>query len=590
MKILFFLLTVILAFNLSLADTQDYIKCSIIYKIPNVLYFDAGSSDGVVPGEEFEIYYDERIVATGKIEWSDRNISRSSELNSDIFAEIYYYDDITAKIRLYVAISNKGGFLTIPYFSELELEPSSVDTPDEKMVARLIHRGLFARDQNGFIVSDLANVYEVRGLTYTFYIDPDAVFHSGKPVESADVAYSLEQSAKSTKLTPGSSFILAIKGAREFRYGTKNEIAGVFLINRKTVSITLNKPFPAFMDYLAGPGGYIIPKPGIAPAGGNVIGAGPYKIRWRDLNSMVLEPFDRELSEVYLDSLIFTRFNSAEEAALSMELGRLDLIPILGEPPPKFISSSSHTSLTGKTFCSVLLGFNGERDYQKDSNFSRALSFLIDRESIVRVILGGSAALPDTPVPGFDESSIHFNYALIPDSVDYYVNRISKIPEKITFYVDSRYPVLSKVSRYISGQLSGLGVKVTERMVDFSYLDENRVKSELDMYLCYYNPVSENADCMLYPLYNYDLSGHTNYLYYRDDAFQSFLGNLRTESNPERRKMLSYGLAQSLAYEPPAIILYEPYLIVISKTDVSGIKTVEEGYIDLRGAFIETNR
>ena len=127
-------------------------------------------------------------------------------------------------------------------------------------------------------------------------------------------------------------------------------------------------------------------------------------------------------------------------------------------------------------------------------------------------------------------------------------------------------------------------------MVDFSYLDENRVKSELDMYLCYYNPVSENADCMLYPLYNYDLSGHTNYLYYRDDAFQSFLGNLRTESNPERRKMLSYGLAQSLAYEPPAIILYEPYLIVISKTDVSGIKTVEEGYIDLRGAFIETNR
>jgi ABC-type transport system substrate-binding protein len=562
----------------------------VIYKTPNVIYFNAGTSDGVVPGEEYEVYYDERIVATGKIEWSDKNISRSREMDSGTFAEIYYYDRLTAKIRLYVAMTNKGGFLTIPYFSELGLDPSSVDTPDEKMIARLIHRGLLTRDQNGFIVTDIASVYEVRGLTYTFYIDPDAMFHSGKPVEAIDVAYSMERLAKSPKLTAASSFVLAIRGAREYRHGAVNEIAGIFLIDRKTLSITLNKPFPAFEDYLAGPGGYIIPKPGLTTTGGYVIGAGPYKIKWRDLDSITLDPADREASDVYLDSLIFMKFNNVEEAALSMELGRLDLIPILGEPPPKFISSSSHTSITGKTFCSAVLGFNGEREYQKKSMFSRALSFLIDRESIVRVILGGSAALPDTPVPGLDKSSIQFSYPLIPDSVDYYLNQVSKIPERLTLYIDSRYPVLSKVARYVSGQLSGKGIKVSEIRVDFSYLDENRVRSELDIYLSLYNPVSENADCMLYPLYNYGLSGHSNFLYYDDDAFQSFLNNLRTETDPERRSMLSYGLAQSLAYEPPAIVLYEPYLMVVSKTDISGIKTVEEGYVDLRGTFIETNR
>jgi hypothetical protein len=53
--------------------------------------------------------------------------------------------------------------------------------------------------------------------------------------------------------------------------------------------------------------------------------------------------------------------------------------------------------------------------------------------------------------------------------------------------------------------------------------------------------------------------------------------------------MLSYGLAQSLANEPPAIVLYEPHLVVIAKRDISGIKFTGEGYIDLRGAFIETN-
>jgi ABC-type transport system substrate-binding protein len=91
-------------------------------------------------------------------------------------------------------------------------------------------------------------------------------------------------------------------------------------------------------------------------------------------------------------------------------------------------------------------------------------------------------------------------------------------------------------------------------------------------------------------LYSYDLSGHSNYLFYEDDAFQSFLDDLRTETDPARRSMLSYGLAQSLANEPPAIILYEPYLTVILKADVSGIRITEEGFIDLRGAFIETDK
>ena len=54
--------------------------------------------------------------------------------------------------------------------------------------------------------------------------------------------------------------------------------------------------------------------------------------------------------------------------------------------------------------------------------------------------------------------------------------------------------------------------------------------------------------------------------------------------------MLSYGLAQSLAYEPPAIILYEPYLLVISKTDIAGIRINNQGYVDLRGAYIEADK
>ena len=86
-----------------------------------------------------------------------------------------------------------GGFLTIPYFSEINLDPTFVETPDDKMIARLIHRGLLKRGSKGSIETDLATMYELRGLTYTFYLDNNAYFHSGKAVESYDVLYTLEK-------------------------------------------------------------------------------------------------------------------------------------------------------------------------------------------------------------------------------------------------------------------------------------------------------------------------------------------------------------------------------------------------------------
>ncbi len=573
--------------SLVMAGTQDYVKCDVIYMRPNVLYFNAGGSDGVAAGESFEILYDERLVAIGKIDWADKNISRSEELDSTIFAEIYFYDDLKARINLFAPQANRGGFINIPYFSDLSLEPSTINTVDEKTVGRLIHRGLLAKDGNSDIVPDLAGVYEVRALTYTFYLRPDARFHSGKPVEATDVAYSLEQLALSPKLTAASCFVLGIKGATEFRHRITNEISGLFLINKKTISITLKQPFPAFEEYLAGPAGYIIPRPGLAMPGGNILGAGTYRIKWRNPDGFTLGRYASDAAAGFLDSIRFLRFPGVEEAALAFELGRLDLMSALGSPPPKFISREEHTSMLTKSFCSVVLGVNGRRDFQKNQAFSKALSFMLDRETTIRVILGGSARIPESPIPGFGSGG-EMDFSFDPDSVDYYLNSIEKLPTVVTLYTDSHYPALENVARYITGQLRNRGIRVEERKTDLSFLEEVDAGSRIDLYLDYFNPVSDDPDCLTYPLYSLRLSGQTNFLYYDDDAFQTFLDKLRIETDIERRNSIAHGLAQSLAKDPPAVILYQPHLITIVKADISGFIPLEEGFLDLRGTFIES--
>ena len=306
-------------------------------------------------------------------------------------------------------------------------------------------------------------------------------------------------------------------------------------------------------------------------------------IKWRSYDGLTLEPFGEDNIGAYLDSIRFVMFNSLDEAGLSFELGRLDLIAALGEPPPKFVSGIGHTSMTSKTICAAILGVNGLREYQKDLNFSKALTHLIDRETIIRVILGGSGAIADDLMFGFENSEISIN----PDSVDRYLNAIEKIPSTVSLYVDSRHPSLLDVARYIAGQLQNLGIKVKEKRVDLLMLDEDHTRADIDLYLNYHNPVSLDPDCVLYPLYSYSLSGQTNYLYDRDEALEVFLSRLRVETDPERREMLAAGLLQSVAKEPPAVVLYQPYLTTILKTDVSGVRPLDEGYLDLRGAFIE---
>jgi len=566
-----------------MAGTQDFIDCKVLIVKEDVVYFDAGSLFGVAPGETFEIFFDDIPVAEGKIDWTDSYISRSEKLDISVIASIYYSEGLTARIRLFVAEANRGGFLHLPYLSDLDLEPRAISTPDEKMIGRLIHRGLIARDPDGQIVPDLAGTYEVRGLTYTFYIDPNAYFHSGKPVEASDVAYSLESLALSPKLTSAGCFILAVKGAEEFRHRIKNEISGIFLINEKTLSITLKDPFPAFEDYLAGPGGYVIPRPGLEPSGGKTMGAGNYKIKWRNSDGLAVEPFEKSNSTAFLDSIIFTRYKSVDEAALSFELGRLDVLTALGEPPPKFVSGGGQSSMTTRTVCVAVLGVNGLREYQKDLRFSRALTHLIDRETIIRVILGGSGTLADDMTFGYNDGISPAN----PDSADYYLRKIDKPPAKVSLYVDTHYPSLVNVARYISGQLQNKGIKVVEKKVDLMDLEEDHTRSDIDLYLDYHNPVSSDPDCLLYPLYSYSMSGQTNYLFDKDEALEVFLNKLRVETDGERREMLAAGLLQSVALDPPAVILYEPYLTTILKSDISGIRPVNEGYIDLRGAFIE---
>jgi len=80
------------------------------------------------------------------------------------------------------------------------------------------------------------------GLTYTFTLDPEAVFSDGSPVEAKDVAFSLE---RLKNLEAGASFLAA-------------GIDSIDSSDPGTVVVTLSAPDPEFLGKVSSPYGAII--------------------------------------------------------------------------------------------------------------------------------------------------------------------------------------------------------------------------------------------------------------------------------------------------------------------------------------------
>lgn len=567
------------------ADTQDYIKGRVVLLKSNQLYFDLGQKDGVTSGQPFEIYDGKDVVASGKIAWADNDISKSDILDKKLIAGLRQPDRLTVKVRMYVAQTGTGGFLDVACFNEPHLEPASIMTPDDLMISRLIYRGLLTKDSDGTVVPDLAADYEIRDLTYTFYLRPDIVTHSGKTLTAYDIAYSLERLASSDKLTNYTCFAMEISGADRYRHDISNEISGILVIDSYTISITLKEPFPLFEEYLAGPGGYIIPRPGPISTNGMIDGTGIYRIKWRNADMLALEPVENAEYLPSLDSIRFVRFTSPEEASLAMEMGKVDIIPSIGTPLPRMHSQAEFVSTSAPSNGFAVLGINCARDFQRNENLGRALSFLIDRDAIIRVIMAGSASKPIFEIADKQEG-IPLYPQLSEDSARIYLDSIGSAPRTLTLFIDSSYPILAKVARYIEGQLSRVKVKAVEKIIDFRTLDENTAVKAMDLYLTYYLPPCDDRDCVLGPLFNADLSGQTNYLFFKDNAIQTFLKSLQSEADPDRRDNLSLGVAQTVINHPAAVFLYRPNDAYVARSNISGISLYGTGCIDLRRATV----
>ncbi len=278
---------------------------------------------------------------------------------------------------------------------------------------------------------DLAESWEVSddGLTYTFTLRPDVVFHSGRRVTADDVKWSLERAASPVPegATQPSSTALAylgdIVGVRESFFGLADSVEGVEVIDERTVQFRLREPLPPelFLSKLTYPTAFVVDRLQIETNPRNWTrkpnGTGPYKLReWRLGERIVLEANERY--HLGAPSVSQVLYELAGGSALTrFENGELDVAGIGLADIDRARDPSSDLGPLYQQFAQFTISyiaFNNNVPPFDDAHVRRALALAIDRQKVAEVtfnnmLLTATGILPPQ-LPGFTTEDKTFTF------------------------------------------------------------------------------------------------------------------------------------------------------------------------------------
>jgi peptide/nickel transport system substrate-binding protein len=300
----------------------------------------------------------------------------------------------------------------------LTLAPSGID-PHVNASSELgipltsVYDTLVWQDLSGEFVPGLAKSWEISddGLTYTFHLRDDVVFHDGTPFDAQAVKFNLDRIADPATKSQKALFMLGPYESTE-------------IVDDYTVKVHLKEPYAPFLDsasqvYLGMASPTAIEKWG-ADYQLHQVGTGPFILKEyvpQDHLTLVRNPdynwappiFDHQ-GPAYLEAIEFRFFVEPATRALALEAGEAD---VMGEIPPhdaeRLADNPAFTLLPVAIPGQSLQFFlNTEKAPTDDLRVRQAINYATDKEAIVKAIFKEYSPVAHGPLNaftiGYDES------------------------------------------------------------------------------------------------------------------------------------------------------------------------------------------
>lgn len=226
------------------------------------------------------------------------------------------------------------------------------------------------------------------GLTYTFTLNPDAVFHDGIPVTAADVKFTFDAilDPATNSSTEGAETVISVE-----------------VVNDQTVVFTLSEMTPQFLAQGGSRGivpMHILEGKDIATDDFNrtPIGSGPYRVvSYKPGESIVMEAVtDHYRQSPSISSVVFKIITDQNVILTQLQSGELSYGLVTPRDLGAIEGLESISLIESQTPRYFDITPNHARSYWQDPSVRAAILQAIDRVGIVEGILGGHATILDS--------------------------------------------------------------------------------------------------------------------------------------------------------------------------------------------------
>ena len=291
-----------------------------------------------------------------------------------------------------------GGVFRRVWSDPPTLDPALVTDTTSSGIVVEIFSGLVALSTDLQLVPDLAESWEISadGTVYSFTIRADATFHDGKPVTAQDFKWSLERAANPRTASPvADTYLNDLVGIDDVIEGRTTEIAGIQVIDERTLQITIDAPKAYFLAKLTYPTAYVLDRENVEAGGStwtdNPNGTGPFTLKeYRIGERIVLERFEGYTRGGNgVDTIVMNLAGGQQMAMYENDeidltgVGLFDLERILDPSEPL----NSELVVAPPDFNISYIGFNAQMAPFDDVNFRMALNHAIDKELIANEVL-----------------------------------------------------------------------------------------------------------------------------------------------------------------------------------------------------------
>ena len=489
----------------------------------------------------------------------------------------------------------------------------------DRDISRLVYSGLLTYSENGNIINDLAEKYEIseNGKTYTLTLRENALWHDAKKVSANDVIFTVQTLQNPQYKSVYRANWLGVNAEK---------------IDERTIKFTLRTAYAPFIENLtlgilpkhiwesAGPERTLIHENNLKP-----IGSGPFKFKEFNQNkegeitSYILERNRNYYREgPYIKTVNFLFFKTTDELLIAWRRKTIDGFSIAGEKSATEVVGRGKDILRTIPMPRIVGLFFNEKQAAPlaDKKVRSAIAYALQKEELVKIPAGGVVAA-DYPIPFFPiQAADKFKVLTFDPSAavklleesgwkDENNNGIREKKEKnkgketikqlrLTL-TTSDWPELILMAEKIKEMLGAVGIEISIEVKSFAELETSVIRPRNFDMLLFGEVYGYEPDPFAFWHSSQIKDPGLNIALYANKKADALLEEARRTSDKELRSKKFEEFSKILSADIPAVFLYTQNFLYVLPPNIQGAEIERIGlpadrFNEINKWYIKTRR